>query len=63
MLFFPIKIKDMMKLMPSTLPKKTLKSKEVYPAKGKKVARVVLLAGCVQKELSPQINESSIRLK
>ena len=52
----------MMKLMPSSLPKKTLKSKEVYPAKGRKVARVVLLAGCVQKELSPQINESSIRL-
>jgi len=61
-IFFPKKIKDMMKLMPSSLPKKTLKSKEVYPAKGRKVARVVLLAGCVQKELSPQINESSIRL-
>ena len=50
------------KLSESDFPKKTLKLKEVYPAKGKKVARVVLLAGCVQKELSPQINESSIRL-
>jgi glycolate oxidase iron-sulfur subunit len=59
----PSKIKDMMNLMPTNFPKKTLKQKEVYSAKGKKkVARVALLTGCVQKEISPQINESTIRI-
>ena len=59
----PLKIKDMMNLMPSNFPKKTLKEKEVYYVNNqKKIARVVLLTGCVQKEISPQINESTIRL-
>ena len=59
----PIKIKDMMNLMPTNFPKKTLKEKEFYPATNqKKIARVALLTGCVQKEISPQINESTIRL-
>ena len=37
---------------------------EIYPIKGKKkpVARVALLTGCVQKVISPQINEATIRL-
>ncbi len=61
-IIFPKKIKDMMNLMPSSFPKKTLEVKEIYPVKGKKIARVALLTGCVQKELSPQINESTIRL-
>jgi glycolate oxidase iron-sulfur subunit len=36
----------------------------IYPAKTKKkkVARVALLTGCVQKVISPQINEATIRL-
>ena len=59
---FPKKIKNMMSLMPTSFPKKILKNQEVYKAKGKKIARVALLAGCVQKEISPQINESTIRL-
>jgi len=59
---FPKKIKDMMELMPTSFPEKTIKVKEIYPANGKKIARVALLTGCVQKELSPQINESTIRL-
>ena len=59
----PNKIKDMMNLMPNNFPKKTLKEKELYEVKGKKkIARVALLTGCVQKEISPQINESTIRL-
>ena len=62
-IFLPSKLKNMMKLMPSSFPKKTLKEKEIYRAKLKKpIARVALLTGCVQKELSPQINESTIRL-
>tara|TARA_B110000438_G_scaffold303731_1_gene366825 strand:+ start:3215 stop:4519 length:1305 start_codon:yes stop_codon:yes gene_type:complete len=60
---FPKKIKDMLKLMPSKFPKKTLPTLRVYKAKRKKpVARVALLTGCVQKVISPQINESTIRL-
>ena len=50
--------------MPSKFPKKTLPTKKVYPAQKKKkpVARVALLTGCVQKVISPQINEATIRL-
>ena len=62
--FFPKKIKEMINLMPKNFPKKTLSKMEIYPSKSKKkkVARVALLTGCVQKVLSPQINESTIRL-
>ena len=60
---FPSKIKDMMSLMPPSFPKKTIKQKEIYKVSGKKiVSRVALLTGCVQKEISPQINEATIRL-
>ena len=53
----------MMDLIPSSFPKKIFKTKEIYKTKyKKKVARVALLTGCVQKELSPQINESTIRI-
>ena len=49
--------------MPSKFPKKKLLEKEIYPTKSKKkIARVALLSGCVQKTLSPQINEATIRL-
>ncbi len=37
---FPKKIKDMMELMPTSFPEKTIKVKEIYPANGKKIARV-----------------------
>ncbi len=60
---FPSKIKDMMNLMPTFFPKKVLKEKEIYSPRGKKkIARVILLTGCVQKEISPQINEATIRI-
>jgi len=60
---FPSKIKNMMNLMPTFFPKKTLKEKEIYSPRGKKkIARVALLTGCVQKEISPQINEATIRI-
>ena len=60
---FPQFIKNSMKLMPAKLPKKTLKTQKVYPVINKKpVARVALLTGCVQRVISPEINESTIRL-
>ncbi len=61
---FPKKIREMISLMPMTFPKKTLPKMNVYKSNKKKksVARVALLTGCVQKVLSPQINEATIRL-
>jgi len=62
-LLLPSKIKDMMDLMPTFFPKKMLKEKEIYSPRGKKkISRVALLTGCVQKEISPQINEATIRI-
>ena len=62
--FFPKKIKAMINLMPTKFPRKTMPVMEIYQSKNKKkpVARVALLTGCVQKILSPQINEATIRL-
>jgi len=61
--FFPRKLKEMIKHMPTRFPKKTLPKKQIYPSQKKKtVARVALLTGCVQKVISPQINEATIRL-
>ena len=60
---FPEFIKNSMKLMPARLPKKTLKTQKIYPVTKKPpVARVALLTGCVQRVVSPEINESTIRL-
>jgi len=61
---FPKKLSEMINLMPRKFPKKTLSRKRIYPAENKKkaVARVALLIGCVQKVISPQINEATIRL-
>ena len=61
--FFPKTIKEMINLMPRKFPKRTLPIMKVYPTKRKKpIARVALLTGCVQKVISPQINEATIRL-
>ena len=62
--FFPKKMKEMINLMPGKFPKKTLPKMQIYPAHNKKkpVARVALLTGCVQKVISPQINEATIGL-
>ena len=60
---FPEFIKNSIKLMPAKIPKKTLKTQKVYSVTKKKpVARVALLTGCVQRVISPEINESTIRL-
>jgi len=62
--FFPKKLSEMINLMPRKFPKKTLSKMRIYPVKNKKkaIARVALLTGCVQKVISPQINEATIRL-
>ena len=62
--FFPKKIQEMIRLMPIKFPKTKLRKMKIYPAAKRKkaVARVALLTGCVQKVISPQINEATIRL-
>ena len=57
---FPKKIKNMLKYMPTSFPKSNYENKEVYSAKGKTFAKVALLTGCVQRVISPQINDSTI---
>ena len=58
----PAKLKDMVSLMPTAFPKPQHKVKKVYSPEGKVYARVVLLTGCVQKVISPQINDSTINI-
>ena len=50
-------------LMPDKIQSKKIKTQKIYPSVSKKtVARVALLTGCVQRIISPEINESTIRL-
>jgi glycolate oxidase iron-sulfur subunit len=58
----PAKLKDMVFLMPTAFPKPQHKVKKVYSPEGKVYARVILLTGCVQKVISPQINDSTINI-
>ena len=60
---FPKFLKNSLKLMPDKIPTKKIKTQKIYPVLGKKtIARVALLTGCVQRVISPEINESTIRL-
>ena len=60
----PKNLRKMIFFMPNKFPRKTLPKMKIYKSQKKKkpVARVALLTGCVQKVLSPQINEATIRL-
>ena len=56
-------LKNSLDLMPSRIPSKKIKEKKVYEVdNGRKISRVALLTGCVQRVISPEINESTIRL-
>lgn len=53
----------MLKLAPAAIPSPSHVDKpSVFPAEGKRRARVALLSGCAQKVLAPSINEATIRL-
>ncbi len=56
---FPKKIKNMMKYMPNSFPVSRQENKEIYSPVGKTYARVALLTGCVQRVISPQINDAT----
>ena len=56
-------LKNSLNLMPNSIPRKKIETKKIYPAIGKKtMSRVALLIGCVQRVISPEINEATIRL-
>jgi len=59
----PSFIKNSLKLMPFNLPSTKLPDQKNYlSSQKKKMARVALLTGCVQRVISPEINEATIRL-
>ena len=56
-------LKNSLNLMPDRIPSKKIKTQKIYsPLNGKKISRVALLIGCVQRVISPEINEATIRL-
>jgi len=57
---FPKRIKNMLKYMPNSFPVSRQENKEIYSPVGKTYARVALLTGCVQRVISPQINDATI---
>lgn len=57
----PEQLKTMLELVPERLPK-AQPLPDVFPAKGKKRARVALLAGCAQQVLDPGINWATLRV-
>ena len=59
----PKNLKSMLEVAPKKIYSKTLKVQRIYKAERKRpTARVALLIGCVQRVVSPQINESTIRV-
>jgi glycolate oxidase iron-sulfur subunit len=59
--FLPSQFQAMLALLPESVPSST-RLPPVYPAKGKRRARVALLTGCVQQVLAPEINWSTLRV-
>jgi glycolate oxidase iron-sulfur subunit len=61
--FLPARLAAMLRLAPARLPSPSrVDHPQVFPAEGRRVKRVALLAGCAQQVLAPQINEATIRL-
>jgi len=59
----PRKIEAMLRLVPRRLPPSNgIGKSRVFPAEGKQIKRVALLAGCVQNVLSPSIDDATLRL-
>ncbi|MCS6828102.1 MAG: heterodisulfide reductase-related iron-sulfur binding cluster [Caldilinea sp.] len=57
----PAPIGAMLDLLPERLPEAP-PLPELYPAQGRRRARVALLAGCVQQVLAPEINWATLRV-
>jgi glycolate oxidase iron-sulfur subunit len=54
--------RTMLALLPPRLPDRLPPLPEVYPAVGKRRARVALLSGCAQQVLAPNINWATLRV-
>jgi len=59
--FLPGRLGDMVGLLPDEVPRAE-PLPELYPAEGKRRARVALLAGCAQQVLEPDINWATLRV-
>lgn len=57
----PQRLRPTLRLLPGAAPQKRPEA-EVFAAQGTRRWRVALLAGCVQPEMSPQINAATIRV-
>jgi glycolate oxidase iron-sulfur subunit len=57
----PSELRGMLDLLPAELPP-AQPLPEIFPAVGRRRARVALLAGCVQQVLAPQINWATLRV-
>ncbi len=57
----PASLRTMIDLLPERLPP-SAPLPAVYPAQGKRRARVALLVGCVQQGMAPQINWATLRV-
>lgn len=57
----PEQISAMISLLPDSVPNSE-PLPTIYPAKGKRRARVALLTGCVQQVLAPEINWATLRV-
>lgn len=57
----PAQLRAMINLLPESLPN-AQPLPEVFPAQGMRRKRVVLLAGCVQQGLAPEINWATLRV-
>ena len=56
-------LKAMLEMAPTSLPPASrLDGKRLHPAGGHRKKRVVLMTGCAQKVLAPEINDATIRL-
>ncbi|MSO74697.1 MAG: glycolate oxidase subunit GlcF [Alphaproteobacteria bacterium] len=58
----PGRIGGMARLATAPAPPTTLDRPQVIPAKGRRMKRVALLTGCVQRVISPEINEATVQL-
>jgi glycolate oxidase iron-sulfur subunit len=58
----PKKLQSMIKFMPVNFPRSEFPSNNVFKPKFKTVSKVALLTGCVQKVISPSINDASINI-
>ena len=61
--FLPGRLENMVRIAPRSIPSpSTFDQPNIFPAEGERQKRVVLMTGCAQKVLAPEINEATIRL-